>query len=62
MFRTVEVFEREVKKIENRRDPEKKKHLLEVELIQARNIEAQQVKQNKNVLRNKFHFENLGIN
>lgn len=62
MFRIVELSEREVKKIENRRDQEKKKHLLEGELIQARNFEAEQVKQKKKSILTNFHFENLGIN
>jgi hypothetical protein len=43
MLRAVEPLDREVKKIEIRRDQEKKKHLLEAELILARNAEAQQV-------------------
>jgi hypothetical protein len=43
MLRVVEPFDREVKKIEIRRNQESKKHALEAELILARNAEAQQV-------------------
>jgi hypothetical protein len=44
MLRALESSEREVKKIEIRRDQETKKRELEAEIILARNAEAQQVK------------------
>ncbi len=43
MLRVVKPFDREVKKIEIRRNEESKKHALEMELILARNTEIQQV-------------------
>ncbi|CAF2453457.1 unnamed protein product [Rotaria sp. Silwood2] len=42
MLRATEPLEQEVKKIDIRRDQERKKHELEIELNVARNIEAQQ--------------------
>jgi len=47
MLRAMEPLEREVKKIEIRRDQEGKKHTLEGELIVARGAEAQQVNNSK---------------
>lgn len=44
MVRAMEPLEREVKKIEIRRDQETRKRALECELIQARAFEADQVK------------------
>lgn len=42
MLRSIEPFERQVKKIEIRRDQETRKHALEIELTQSRVAEAQQ--------------------
>ncbi len=47
MLRAVEPLNIEIKKMENRRDQEAKKHALEIELISARNTEAQQVGHSK---------------
>jgi hypothetical protein len=47
MLRGVEPLNREIKQIENRRDQVTRKHALEVELISARNAEAQQVRDSK---------------
>lgn len=51
MLRSIEPFERQVKKIEIRRDQETRKHALEIELTQSRAAEAQQV--------NRFDFETI---
>ncbi len=50
MLRALELSEREVKKIEIRRDQETKKRELEGEIILARNAETQQVKNKINII------------
>jgi len=47
MLRALQPSEREVKKIEIRRNQESKKRELEAEIILARNAEAEQVKNSK---------------
>ena len=61
MFRTMKQFEGDVKKIEIRRDQEKKKHQLEVELISAQIIERRNVKKKKNEFQQNKHFEKISF-
>jgi hypothetical protein len=53
MLRAIEPYEREVKKIDLRRDRETRKHQLEKELEQARLAEVQQV--NKDMFMTDVH-------
>lgn len=61
MVRALEPLESAKKKIELRRDQEKKKHDLESELIVARGIEAQKVT-NFGSINDRIISNNLGIN